>query len=931
VAGTATAAGDAARHGPVGWETYRHPERLAEVANDARTRQFSSFDRTGGNDDGFGGTYSCLRTTDDGRCVIAEHTGAGEIASIWFTRDGGDVTQTGTIRIELDGTTVLDAGLQDVVNGSLGAPFVHPLVANADQSSGGVYIKVPMPYRSSMRVTTENNPFFHHVTYRQFGNATGIETFDPNDPATDVVEKLRAAGTQDPKPELPHARTSTKPIDIAPGKTATLANVSGPGALSELLLRLPQLQPPPTADVSTRRAGEEAPSPTPGKQRWVRPRAEPRATTAAANDTEEVLRKARLRLTFDGDRTVDAPLGEFFGSGLGLYPVRSSMFGIDPAERTLTSWWLMPYARSAKVELHNGSSVALAGGEASVTSAHTPRWEADLAAGRVGYFRATSVREESTLGRDHTFLDVTGRGRVVGVTQTVEGLNGGGWRRGYLEGDERVYVDGSTSPDLHGTGSEDFYEGGWYFNRGAFTTPTTGSPVPDRADCPAGCTGMYRLLLAEGLDFASSIRFGIEHGPGDDEPAIEASTTYWYGAEDGQLEWTDQLDVGDTASEAAHGYTSAHPGEVVQVSGRYEGLDGPAEPVTVEGRATTASVSFRMRTSPSNEGVVLRRTSDQTAGYQTASVSVDGEPAGIWTQPLHNDARQLLDDFFWLPPGLTAGKRTVTVTLTPTPGGPAWSAADYQALSVRPSYADREPPGAVSGLTADGGDFTAVRLGWKPARDDTYTPRYEIHASTAEGFTPSDATLVGTSRTPGFVHDAQAIRQTWYYRVRAVDAAGRAGAFSAETTATTGDAIRIEAESLLPAVEATAPVQLQGNCCGVEWSGNAQLWFTPTTAGQRVVVEFELATGGTYALTSQQTLARDYGINTLQLDGKPIGEPFDAYNSPDVIVSEPLSYGTHELTAGTHTVTIEVPEKNPDSVSYMAGLDYFQFRLTGEE
>jgi len=40
----------------------------------------------------------------------------------------------------------------------LGAPFASPLVANADQTSGGVYVKVPMPFRSSMRVTTDTDP-----------------------------------------------------------------------------------------------------------------------------------------------------------------------------------------------------------------------------------------------------------------------------------------------------------------------------------------------------------------------------------------------------------------------------------------------------------------------------------------------------------------------------------------------------------------------------------------------------------------------------------------------------------------------------------------------------------------------------------------------------------------------------------------------------
>jgi len=36
----------------------------------------------------------------------------------------------------------------------------------------------------------------------------------------------------------------------------------------------------------------------------------------------------------------------------------------------------------------------------------------------------------------------------------------------YLEGDERVFVDGQQSPVIYGTGTEDFYESGWYFRGG---------------------------------------------------------------------------------------------------------------------------------------------------------------------------------------------------------------------------------------------------------------------------------------------------------------------------------------------------------------------------------------------------------------------------------------------------------------------------------
>src|ERR1035437_1477414 len=149
--------------GPVGWDVYRRLDRLPELTTGVQTEQFSSFARSGDNGD-FGNT---LASASDGY-LLAAHQGPGEIDSVWFTRDDGDVHRTGNIHITLDGRTVLNAPLQDVVNGTLGAPFVFPLVANADQSSGGVYIIAPMPFQQSMRITTDNDPVYYHVTTRTF-------------------------------------------------------------------------------------------------------------------------------------------------------------------------------------------------------------------------------------------------------------------------------------------------------------------------------------------------------------------------------------------------------------------------------------------------------------------------------------------------------------------------------------------------------------------------------------------------------------------------------------------------------------------------------------------------------------------------------------------------------------------------------------------
>ena len=103
---------------------------------------------------------------------------------------------------------MVDAPLQSLVDGGLGAPFVWPLVANAAQSPAGVYVKVPMTYRQSMRISVASNLQYYHVDYRQFSNAEGVRTFSPSDPALDVITTPARRGHHRPQTAGTHRSTS---------------------------------------------------------------------------------------------------------------------------------------------------------------------------------------------------------------------------------------------------------------------------------------------------------------------------------------------------------------------------------------------------------------------------------------------------------------------------------------------------------------------------------------------------------------------------------------------------------------------------------------------------------------------------------------------------------------------------------------------------
>lgn len=885
--------------GPVGLDAYRQLDRLPFFRRGVETREFSSFDRVGGNNDGTssdansaapGGKGTCLRL-DNGRCVLAETTGPGEVDTIWTVNqstcganepnDGrcgpGDVRPTGNIRVVLDGQTVISASLQDVVDGKLGPPFVYPLVANYTQSAGGSYIEVPMPYRRSMLVEVDNDPYYYHVYYRTFNDAAGVATFDPAaDKGLDVLATLRAAGTADPKPAQAGAVTATTPFSVPVGGSATLAREQGPGEITALRLRLPgviglqesapitddcrafapgagssaftvKITPDNTGVRLTRRldadvggqtaqilvdnqpAGSWAANPTysgghflnesvelpasltAGKSQitvrnvapqssfdfnecyyWVdshvpvsgadtlahtdsldvgntdaaNPAGEPAHGYVIVGQTfdgsrtytyppsgnpdvvasDDVLRHARLRISFDGQQTVDTPLGEFFGTGIERARVRGLLFGVDPDPNGyFSAWWPMPYRESAAVTLVNASGTPITGGVALVTAAPSDTWTAalDPDTGAAAPFHATAHGfAPTTPGRDWTFLDTAGEGTFVGNTQSAMGPpdnNAVAQLRnseGYLEGDEHGFADGSRTPGVNGTGAEDYYLGAYYFliNQ-TLTTPFSGRPVYDSAtftppaiDCPyhgqqGDCQTLYRLLIPDAVPFGDGLRFGIEHGGYDDAQADYSSTAYWYGRDDRTaLRATDALDVGNRASEAAHRYTTADATVPYTLTDTYEGNDsGPSPqtsgtPITDDVRATTQTLSFTIAVDPANQGVMLRRMSDQSGAYQAAEVLVDGTSLGLWLEPRGNAYHKWLDDEFELPVTATAGLAQLTITLVPKPGiiagtgSSAWTAARYTALS-------RVPASPQSGGMGTGGGPTATP---EPGSDALY-------------------------------------------------------------------------------------------------------------------------------------------------------------------------------------------------------------------
>jgi hypothetical protein len=102
------------------------------------------------------------------------------------------------------------------------------------------------------------------------------------------------------------------------------------------------------------------------------------------------------------------------------------------------------------------------------------------------------------------------------------------------------------------------------------------------------------------------------------------------------------------------------------------------------------------------------------------------------------------------------------------------------------------------------------------------------------------------------------------------------------------------------------------------WSHGKQLFCRAESKGF-VELEFHVRQAGRYRLCVEGTVAPDYGIMRIALDGKPTGRPFDLYSGM-VGPSGPLELGVHELAATKHPIRFTAVGKNAVSKDFWFGV-----------
>jgi len=488
-----TTAWTAALYGqPVGPAFYEDLSALPLLSPNAQSYYLSSYDRTGGNDDGFGGTYSQLYVDERGEHVIFDANGPGCVYNLWFTGSRRNL-HWGMLRFYFDGETTprFECQARDFFSGQC-RPFVQPLATHVYISSGGFSCSAPLPFARKLKITTEKTAGFYNVYYQLYEDVT-VTSWTPDYDHSSLIDLFQRCGS-DPKPAAQDVKVVQKPLTL---KTAAgrerpeteLLSVDGQGTIQ--YIKINPLYHPDTYSLN----------------------------------------HIHLRIFYDGQDkpAVDVPIGPFFGSGLGEGDVRGLFVGMSSSS-TYYCYWPMPFKKAVRVTLQNNSYES--GGPFFAEIGYTDTLPKTSRKSELGYFGARYNRAWPIVDReDYVLFDYQGRGAVVGQVMTVEPVKPD--RKRWWEGDMRIYIDGEDTPRFHGTGHEDEYQGGWstFWLENPYSLPLFGQPKTEGLvnvfGQVNGSTTMYRFWPGR-IPFAKSIRISTEHGNHNDTPANYSSLVYYY-------------------------------------------------------------------------------------------------------------------------------------------------------------------------------------------------------------------------------------------------------------------------------------------------------------------------------------------------------------------------------------------------------------------
>ena len=564
-------------------------ERLPRLPRQVLVLQSSSHNKTGHNGDENWPLYK----DEHGDDVIFDAAGPGCVRSIWGTHFADDAM----LKFYFDGASEPRYRIREIDFFQGQHPdFPSPLVSYEQRGhydlgmAGNSF--VPIPFEKSLKISVEGESRFFHVIYERYPYGTPIETFTGREDRAALLDSFERLGADPVSGEqLTVFELTTEQND--PGAAVTLFEQKGSAGVV-------------------------------------------RRIVIEADGSEAFLKDSEIRMRWDGHALADvmAPTGIFFGCADRAYDAASLPLSVEKladGRVRLSCYFPMPFWHEARISWRNTSRHPLAPLRAEVTVGPN-----QLDAARGAYFTTRYHAGETTYGRDWPLYEGVGSGWLVGVVQSMQ--NGH-----YCEGDEHFYIDGAVSPQINGTGSEDYYLGCFWPNY-AYDSPFAACVGDVQIAGGGHFFGAYRVPscycrfhLEAPIPFFRSIEARIQHGGLSHLRSNYRSLAYGYLRKRPVLHQTDFVDVGNRASEIAHGYVASQsvlPGPLLASP---EGEHFRTRWSDQGRRHSGGEIRFSVALDPRNEGVRLRRLLDQASAPQAGDVHIDGEYAGRWYHGCQNE------------------------------------------------------------------------------------------------------------------------------------------------------------------------------------------------------------------------------------------------------------------------------------------------------
>jgi hypothetical protein len=444
--------------------------------------QVSSYDRSGDNDDGFSGKYSYIRRNADSTLVIFEAKGDGVINRIWTPTPNND-----TLDFYIGDTSKVSFSIKfsDIFSGEV-YPFVMPLCGN---QLGGFYSYIPINFEGGCKIVSRGKQIqFLQIQYRRYNDGESVKDFnlDLNPSEKEALSDVSSFWEGDWNMETMISDSNKlllkkSSVELKPGETQTIFNTEKGGRIMGI-------------EIDNAALFE-----------------------GSYNDVD-------IRISWDDENipAIYTPIADLFGYAFGNISMRSILLGSK--DNTNYCYIPMPFDEGATIELiyRNGEREEVLHFNTRVYYSDQKRDKAKEGKLYVAWNRVLKSIE----GKPLLFADVKGKGHYMGTVLQTQGLNPG--MTLFFEGDDIAIVDGVNT--IHGTGSEDYFNGGWYAFIDRWDTKVS-LPIHGSLDysLPSCRTGGYRFHISDKISFNESLHYSMEHGPvGNNVPVNNTSLGFYY-------------------------------------------------------------------------------------------------------------------------------------------------------------------------------------------------------------------------------------------------------------------------------------------------------------------------------------------------------------------------------------------------------------------